>query len=43
MLDAQAKVQARLAKARARFAEGMEDAQEVHATLEWTQKQVSYV
>ncbi|KAH8883913.1 hypothetical protein GQ53DRAFT_786662 [Thozetella sp. PMI_491] len=41
LLEMQAKAQARLAKARARFAEGMEDAREVRADLEWTQKKLS--
>jgi hypothetical protein len=37
----QAKAQARLAKSRARFAQGMEDAREVRNDLEWTQKKVA--
>lgn len=41
LLELQAKAQARLAKSRARFAEGMQDAQEVRADLEWTSKKVS--
>ncbi|KAK3314662.1 hypothetical protein B0H66DRAFT_317404 [Apodospora peruviana] len=41
LLDLQAKAQARLAKTRARFAQGLEDAREVRADLEWTQKKVS--
>ncbi|KAI9746036.1 MAG: hypothetical protein M1818_000717 [Claussenomyces sp. TS43310] len=41
VLDLQAKAQARLAKTRARFAEGMQDAKEVRRDLEWTQKKVS--
>lgn len=41
LLELQAKAQARLAKARARFADGMQDAREVRADLEWTQKKVS--
>ncbi|ETS79382.1 hypothetical protein PFICI_09235 [Pestalotiopsis fici W106-1] len=41
LLELQAKAQARLAKSRARFAEGVQDAQEVHANLEWTSKKVS--
>jgi hypothetical protein len=41
LLEMQAKAQARLAKARARFAEGLQDAREVRADLEWTQKKVS--
>jgi hypothetical protein len=40
-MELQAKAQARLAKARARFADGMQDAREVRADLEWTQKKVS--
>ncbi|KAK4213037.1 hypothetical protein QBC37DRAFT_182031 [Rhypophila decipiens] len=41
LLELQAKAQARLAKTRARFAQGLEDAREVRADLEWTQKKVS--
>lgn len=41
LLDLQAKAQARLAKTRARFAQGLEDAREVHNDLEWTQKKVA--
>lgn len=41
LMELQAKAQARLAKARARFADGMNDAREVRADLEWTQKKVS--
>ncbi|ROV96914.1 hypothetical protein VSDG_04155 [Cytospora chrysosperma] len=41
LLELQKKAQARLARSRARFAEGMEDAQEVRQNLEWTQKKVS--
>ncbi|KAH8677834.1 hypothetical protein BX600DRAFT_431153 [Xylariales sp. PMI_506] len=41
LLELQAKAQARLAKTRARFQEGMQDAQEVRADLEWTSKKVS--
>ncbi|KAK6065889.1 Biogenesis of lysosome-related organelles complex 1 subunit KXD1 [Seiridium cupressi] len=41
LLELQAKAQARLAKSRARFAEGVQDAQEVRANLEWTSKKVS--
>lgn len=41
ILELQAKAQARLAKSRARFAEGMQDAKEVKRDLEWTQKRVS--
>lgn len=41
LLELQKKAQARLAKSRARFAEGMDDAREVRQSLEWTQKKVS--
>lgn len=41
LLELQAKAQARLAKSRARFAEGVQDAQEVRANLEWTSKKVA--
>ncbi len=41
LLELQKKAQARLAKSRARFAEGLQDAREVRADLEWTQKKVS--
>ncbi|KAI0412528.1 hypothetical protein EKO27_g5637 [Xylaria grammica] len=41
LLELQAKAQARLAKSRARFADGARDAQEVRANLEWTSKKVS--
>ncbi|PSR85601.1 hypothetical protein BD289DRAFT_368274 [Coniella lustricola] len=41
LLELQQKAQARLARSRARFAEGMEDAREVRQNLEWTQKKVS--
>lgn len=41
LLELQAKAQARLAKSRARFAEGLQDAREVRTDLEWTQKKVS--
>ncbi|KAK4122863.1 hypothetical protein N657DRAFT_656924 [Parathielavia appendiculata] len=41
LLELQAKAQARLAKTRARFAQGMEDAREVRNDLEWTQKKVA--
>lgn len=40
-MDLQAKAQARLARSRARFSEGVQDAQEVRANLEWTSKKVS--
>ncbi|KAI0455110.1 hypothetical protein F5B21DRAFT_214096 [Xylaria acuta] len=41
LLELQAKAQARLAKSRARFADGVRDAHEVRANLEWTSKKVS--
>ncbi|KAJ9149783.1 Biogenesis of lysosome-related organelles complex 1 subunit KXD1 [Pleurostoma richardsiae] len=41
LLELQKQAQARLAKTRARFAEGMQDAREVRADLEWTQKKVT--
>ncbi|KAK8039351.1 hypothetical protein PG993_007762 [Apiospora rasikravindrae] len=41
LLELQAKAQARLAKSRARFQEGVQDAQEVRANLEWTSKKIS--
>ncbi|KAI1800167.1 hypothetical protein F4811DRAFT_49332 [Daldinia bambusicola] len=41
LLEMQAKAQARLAKSRARFQQGLNDAREVHADLEWTSKKVS--
>lgn len=41
LLELQAKAQARLAKSRARFAQGLEDAREVREDLEWTQKKVA--
>ncbi|KAI1337564.1 hypothetical protein F5Y15DRAFT_147848 [Xylariaceae sp. FL0016] len=41
LLELQVKAQARLAKSRARFADGLQDAQEVRANLEWTSKKVS--
>jgi len=41
LLELQKKAQARLAKTRERFQEGLRDAREVHADLEWTQKKVS--
>ncbi|KAI1179804.1 hypothetical protein F4777DRAFT_400497 [Nemania sp. FL0916] len=41
LLELQAKAQARLAKSRARFADGVRDAQEVRSNLEWTSKKVS--
>ena len=39
--DLQALAQQRLAKSRARLAEGYQDAKEVKRDLEWTQKRVS--
>ncbi|KAG9231061.1 putative biogenesis of lysosome-related organelles complex 1 subunit KXD1 [Amylocarpus encephaloides] len=41
VLDLQALTQQRLAKSRARMAEGFQDAKEVKRDLEWTQKRVS--
>ncbi|OAA57471.1 hypothetical protein SPI_07130 [Niveomyces insectorum RCEF 264] len=41
LLELQQKAQARLAKARTRFAEGMRDAREVRADLEWSQKKLT--
>lgn len=41
LLDLQAKAQARLAKSRARFQQGLQDAEEVRADLEWTSKKVT--
>ncbi|KAI1750204.1 hypothetical protein F4782DRAFT_541760 [Xylaria castorea] len=41
LLELQAKAQARLAKSRARFADGVRDAHEVRTNLEWTSKKVS--
>ena len=41
VLELQKKAQERLAKSRARFAQGLQDAREVRADLEWTQKKVS--
>ncbi|KAI1381225.1 hypothetical protein F4677DRAFT_119545 [Hypoxylon crocopeplum] len=41
LLEMQAAAQARLAKSRARFQQGLNDAREVHADLEWTSKKVS--
>lgn len=41
IMELQAKAQARLAKTKARFAEGMNDAREVKRDLEWTSKRVS--
>lgn len=41
VMELQAKVQARAARAKSRFAEGMQDAKEVKRDLEWTSKRVS--
>ncbi|KAH7320057.1 hypothetical protein B0I35DRAFT_408780 [Stachybotrys elegans] len=41
LMDLQKQAQARLAKTRERFQEGMRDAREVRSDLEWTQKKVS--
>ncbi|KAH7397656.1 putative biogenesis of lysosome-related organelles complex 1 subunit KXD1 [Cadophora sp. MPI-SDFR-AT-0126] len=41
LLDLQALAQQRIAKSRARLAEGYQDAKEVKRDLEWTQKRVS--
>ena len=41
LLEMQKKAQARLAKSRARLEEGLQEAQEVRETLEWTQKKVT--
>lgn len=41
LMDLQAKVQARAARAKSRFAEGMQDAKEVKRDLEWTSKRVA--
>ncbi|OTB04901.1 hypothetical protein M426DRAFT_11259 [Hypoxylon sp. CI-4A] len=41
LLEMQAAAQARLARSRARFQQGLNDAREVHADLEWTSKKVS--
>ncbi|KAI5864032.1 hypothetical protein GGS23DRAFT_562649 [Durotheca rogersii] len=41
LLEMQAAAQARLARSRARFQKGLNDAREVHADLEWTAKKVS--
>ncbi len=40
LLELQKQAQARLAKTRERFQEGLRDARDVHADLEWTQKKV---
>lgn len=41
LLDLQQLAQQRLARSRARLAEGYQDAKEVKRDLEWTQKRVS--
>jgi hypothetical protein len=41
LLDLQQLAQQRIAKSRARLAEGYQDAKEVKRDLEWTQKRVS--
>jgi biogenesis of lysosome-related organelles complex 1 subunit KXD1 len=41
LLELQMQAQARLAKTRERFQEGLRDAREVRGDLEWTQKKVS--
>lgn len=41
LVELQKQAQARLAKTRERFQEGMRDAREVRGDLEWTQKKVS--
>ncbi|KAJ6784912.1 hypothetical protein PWT90_02385 [Aphanocladium album] len=41
LMDLQRQAQARLARTRERFSEGMRDAREVRGDLEWTQKKVS--
>lgn len=41
LMDLQKQAQARLARTRERFADGMRDAREVRGDLEWTQKKVS--
>ncbi|KAM0454722.1 hypothetical protein ACHAPV_005522 [Trichoderma viride] len=41
LLELQKQAQARLARTRERFSEGMRDAREVRNDLEWTQKKVS--
>ncbi|KAI6358997.1 hypothetical protein MCOR25_007190 [Pyricularia grisea] len=43
LLDLQKKAQARLAKSRARFADGMQSVYEVRDDLEWTQKTLSSI
>jgi len=41
LLELQKQAQARLAKTRERFQEGLRDARDVHNDLEWTQKKVA--
>lgn len=41
LMDLQRQAQARLARTRERFQEGMRDAREVRGDLEWTQKKVA--
>ena len=41
LLELQKHAQERLARTRARFQEGLRDAHDVHANLEWTQKKVT--
>ena len=41
LVELQKQAQARLAKSRERFQDGMRDAREVRGDLEWTQKKVS--
>lgn len=41
LMELQQQAQARLARTRERFQEGMRDAREVRGDLEWTQKKVS--
>lgn len=40
LMDLQKKAQARLAKTRERFQDGMRDAREVREDLEWTEKKI---
>ena len=41
LLELQKKAQERLARTRQRFQQGLRDAREVYADLEWTQKKVT--
>jgi len=41
LMDLQRQAQARLARTRERFADGMRDARDVRSDLEWTQKKMS--